>query len=256
MPIAILLAVVALGAWMLFGPGGERPAKHMRADQRAFLEKYFTFYARLDTRQRARFERIVMAFLGEKRWTGIGIQVGDEIKMMISASAAQLLFGLPDLTLMHFEHILVYDDAYRSRRSGRRHQGEVNPHAGIIRLSWAHYLQGYGDPYDAHNVALHELAHALWFEDVVPNADDDFFDPQELERWKSLAGPCITDIRAGRPVLFRSYAGTNEAEFFAVAVEYFFEQAEAFHHQHPELYATLVALLRQDPLSPSVTPSR
>ncbi|TXI82845.1 MAG: hypothetical protein E6Q44_00750, partial [Flavobacteriales bacterium] len=40
---------------------------------------------------------------------------------------------------------------------------------------------------------------------------------------------------------------TNQAEFFAVAVEYFFEQPVAYQERLPELYACMRALLRQDP---------
>ncbi len=42
----------------------------------------------------------------------------------------------------------------------------------------------------------------------------------------------------GRSVL-RKYAGTNEAEFFAVAVETFFERPGALRRATPELYAIL-----------------
>ena len=50
-----------------------------------------------------------------------------------------------------------------------------------------------------------------------------------------------------RHAFLRSYAGTNEAEFFAVAVEYFFERPQEFQTALPELYGTLGSLLRQDP---------
>lgn len=91
------------------------------------------------------------------------------------------------------------------------------------------------------------MAHALWFEDIIANAEDDFFDKRLLHRWKALAEEEISRIRAGREGLFRAYAGTNQEEFFAVAVEYFFEQSEVFAAQRPELYGLLSSLLRQDP---------
>jgi MtfA peptidase len=47
--------------------------------------------------------------------------------------------------------------------------------------------------------------------------------------------------------LLRAYAGTNQPEFFAVAVEYFFELPREFKQDLPELYAVLSAMLRQDP---------
>jgi Mlc titration factor MtfA (ptsG expression regulator) len=157
------------------------------------------------------------------------------------------MFGLPDLTLMHFDRILVYAGAYLHRPTGRMHQGEVNPQIGTIRISWEHYLKGYARPFDGINVALHELAHALWFEDFIPNAEDDFFDRAALARWKTLTEEEVYRIRHDRDGLFGSYAGTNAEEFFAVAVEHFFEQPGRFRDEQPELYQVMCALLKQDP---------
>lgn len=219
----------------------------LQRQQLAVVVRYFQYYGQLPPDGRRRFEHLVASFLNAKEWRGVGVELKDEMRVMISASAAQLLFGLPDLTLMHFDRILVYDDAYVHHRTGRRHQGEVNPEAGIIRISWAHFLEGYARPGDAHNVGLHEMAHALWFEDIIPNAEDDFLDRRLLERWKVLAQEEIERIRAGKDAVFRTYAGTNQEEFFAVAVEYFFEQPGFFATHRPALYDLLRSLLRQDP---------
>lgn len=40
---------------------------------------------------------------------------------------------------------------------------------------------------------------------------------------------------------------TNEAEFFAVAAEYFFERPLLFAEKHPELYALMERAFRQKP---------
>jgi hypothetical protein len=57
----------------------------------------------------------------------------------------------------------------------------------------------------------------------------------------------VERIGRGEGRLFRTYAGTNEEEFFAVAVEYFFEQPQLFLKEQPELYDLMRKLLRQDP---------
>ena len=66
-------------------------------------------------------------------------------------------------------------------------------------------------------------------------------------KWIALAHAEIVRIQRGQHAFLRSYAGTNEAEFFAVAVEYFFERPQEFQTALPELYGTLGGLLRQDP---------
>ena len=43
----------------------------------------------------------------------------------------------------------------------------------------------------------------------------------------------------------RKYGGTNEAEFFAVASEYFFERPDLLKKKHPELYGMLVKCFNQ-----------
>jgi hypothetical protein len=44
-----------------------------------------------------------------------------------------------------------------------------------------------------------------------------------------------------------SYAVTNEAEFFAVAVEAFFERPRLLQRYHAKLYTALVEFFAQDP---------
>ena len=43
------------------------------------------------------------------------------------------------------------------------------------------------------------------------------------------------------------YGATNEAEFFAVAAEYFFERPDLLQENHPELYDMLVRIFRHQP---------
>ncbi|MEO5910629.1 MAG: zinc-dependent peptidase [Pelobium sp.] len=43
------------------------------------------------------------------------------------------------------------------------------------------------------------------------------------------------------------YALTNEAEFLAVASEYFFEKPDAFQDKHPQLYDMMSKMFMQNP---------
>lgn len=214
---------------------------------RTILAKYAIHYQRSGPAGKQRMEQVVATFVNDKRWVGAGIEVADEMKVMISACAAQLLMGFDDVVLSHFETIVVYPDTYRSPKSGRMHQGEVRPKPGIIIISWEDFVHGYAHSRDAHNVGLHEMAHALWFENSIENGEDHFLQADLLQRWGQLATADVRHIKSGGDHFFRDYAGTNQAEFFAVAVEYFFEQARAFREQLPELYAVMSGLLKQDP---------
>jgi Mlc titration factor MtfA (ptsG expression regulator) len=227
-----------------------RRPRRLHPKHRGTLARYAIHYQRLDDGEKRRFERLVAAFVHEKEWRGAGIAVAEEMKVMIGACAAQLLLGFPeDLVLKHFGTIVVFPESYRSATSGRLHQGEVRPQSGVIIISWQDFLHGYAHTRDAHNVGLHEMAHALWFENKVRNGEHDFLHPELLQDWIDHADAEIERIRNGKSRLLRSYAGINQAEFFAVAVEYFFERPTDFKADLPELYATLSTMLRQDPAS-------
>jgi len=246
--LLIVLAVVVVYALLRDRKHTRRlPREGLKPGHKAILAKYAIHYQRLHDSDKQRMERITAAFLREKEWVGAGITVKEEMKVMISACAAQLLMGHPDLLLEHFERIVVYPDTYRSLKTGRMHQGEVRPKPGIIIISWEDFVHGYAHSRDAHNVGLHELAHALWFEDMIENNEHNLLDRRLLAQWNRLASAHVARIKRREAHFFRDYAGTNQAEFFAVAVEYFFEQPLDFRKAEPELFATLAGLLKQDP---------
>jgi Mlc titration factor MtfA (ptsG expression regulator) len=64
-----------------------------------------------------------------------------------------------------------------------------------------------------------------------------------------VARPIFTSMQqAGARNLLGEYAATNYHEFWAVAVEIFFESAVQFRHDLPELYEAMATVLNQDPL--------
>lgn len=221
---------------------------------RDLLKLHSAYYGSLPDSARKEFEKRVKEVLFEKEWMGQGIEVSREMRVRIAAALVQLTIGLDRLLLLHFKRIVVFPNEYLDRNSGKWHQGDVKPGAGTIALSWKHFQLGYHDPQDARNVGLHELAHALWFENQIPNQEHNFIHPDLLEEWKRKAAVEIDRIRHGESSVLRAYASTNQAEFFAVAVEYFFEQPVPFKEGLPELYATLSAILKQDPVSITKVP--
>ena len=136
------------------------------------LLKYFPYYQRLSPENRSLFEKKLVRFLYRKRFIPRNVdEVTIEAKVLISASAVQLTFGLPDIYLRHFHTILVYPNDYYSSITKRYHKGEVNPLFGIIVLSWQSFVDGYIYPNDSFNVGLHEMAHALRLENIVRNEE-------------------------------------------------------------------------------------
>lgn len=248
MGFLILMILLALLVFWAAGSSGLLwRTRRLSQAHKALLAKYAINYQRRLPNEQRRMERIVATFMEDKEWVGAGMELKEEMKVMISACAAQLLVGHPDLVLGHFERFVVFPTSYRDHRSGRTFQGEVRPTTGTIIISWDDFLHGYAHGHDAHNVGLHELAHALWFENFNGHGEEGFLNEAFLTRWTELADAEIDRIRAGQDSFLRDYAGSNQAEFFAVAIEYFFERPLEFRDSLPELYALLCGLLKQDP---------
>ncbi len=56
------------------------------------------------------------------------------------------------------------------------------------------------------------------------------------------------DTEKGRSSFLNPYGATNEAEFFAVATEQFFDQPKLMIQHAPDLYRVLKEYYRQDPV--------
>lgn len=215
---------------------------------RDILNKYFVYYKKLSPAQKVKFEKKVHHFMRIKQFVPREIEsVTLEMKTLISACAIQLTFGLPTIYLRHFKRILIYPDNYYSTINKAYHKGEVNPRYGIIVLSWKSFVQGYFDN-EGINLGLHEMAHALHLENVILNGESNFLDSTSLQDWSDLAQIEIEKISKGENDFFRSYGSSDQHEFFAVAVENFFERPEEFNNKLPRLYSMLSKLLNQDPI--------
>jgi Mlc titration factor MtfA (ptsG expression regulator) len=73
-------------------------------------------------------------------------------------------------------------------------------------------------------------------------------DSQSARSWAALVHREMARIERHRSVL-REYGAVNEAEFFAVASEAFFERPKAMKVRHPALYRALSEFYGQDPAS-------
>ncbi|WP_420317040.1 zinc-dependent peptidase [Ekhidna sp.] len=228
--------------------GSVFPAFYLSTKHKEFLKSNFEFYQKLPPKSKKIFERRVALFISSKKFIPRNMDhVTWEMKVLISASAIQLTFGFPRVNLSWFRYILVYPESFYSRTNQQRHKGEVNPKAKTIVLSWKDFVEGYLKP-DGRNLGLHEMAHALRLENRIMNEEYNFLDHEVLAEWESRALNTMKEIKNGVEEFFRKYGATNNEEFFAVAVENFFERPTEFKARHPLTYQTMCRLLRQDPV--------
>lgn len=220
----------------------------LKPSAKASLEKHFDFYKKLPAQSKRIFEFRVKRFKDITEFIPRDMsEVTEEMEVLISASAVQLTFGYDNVFLDHFERIIIYPDQFFSNAGQRYHKGEVNPRAKAIVLSWKHFVEGYATN-EGVNLGLHEMAHALQLENIILNDEYGFMDDEGIRVWQALAAEEIKKIISPEQSFFRDYGGTNQAEFFAVAVENYFERPKAFLEYNEGLYRAMCRLLRQDPV--------
>ena len=211
------------------------------------LDRHFTYYRNLPHIEKMRFVVRVKEFQDSKIFIGReDLEVTQEMKILIAASAVQITFGLKDYLISHFKVINIYPEHYHSSRTRKHHKGDVNIR-GAISLSWKHFQEGYANLTDNLNLGIHEMAHALDVSDIG-SGEYDYFFSRYYDRWAREAIEELNRMRKGEKSILRDYASTNIREFFAVSVEHFFESPEELQAHLPELYKQMCILLNQDPL--------
>jgi Mlc titration factor MtfA (ptsG expression regulator) len=243
-------------ALLILGVGLRRAVRRWRLSRtplpeahRQWLATHVPLYNTLDDAARKRFERDVQFVLDEYSFEGVQeVNVTDSLRLSVAAGAAVLLHGRPAWELPGSRSVVFYpgrfnDSYYGSADAaydGMAHQqGPILLTAPAVEDSWA-------DPHDADNVVLHELAHLFDFDNEGADGVPSLVAASSAADWQKLVRREMRRVRGGRSVL-RPYAGEAPSEFFAVAVETFFEQPERLARHHEELFRALVAFFHLDP---------
>jgi Mlc titration factor MtfA (ptsG expression regulator) len=210
------------------------------------LKQKNPYFRNLSAEAQERFVERLYVFMEEKYFVGHeGLLITDEIRVMISAAAIQLTFGLKDYTIPHLHTINVFPKVFYSQLLETSLKGLVTQ-GGVLSLSWNDFREGYAVEDDKLNLGLHELAHALNIDLVEDgNYDDHFF--YYFDKWRSAALSDFQRLKDGSITFLRKYAGRNLHEFFAVCIEHFFEAPAEFRRELPVLYGHTALMLNQDP---------
>ena len=216
------------------------------------LQQYVTFFVALDDDEKARFRNLVKVFLDEVTITGIRTDVDEATRTLVAASAVIPIFGLPDWEYSGLGEVLIYpnsfDENYRTEEGADRltlGMVGVNHLSGVMILAKPTLIAGFRNDHDKKNVGIHEFAHLVDkqsgdVDGVPPGIPKETYDP-----WVRWVG---REIRGdGKPKRhINDYAYTNEAEYFAVLSEYFFEAPEVLQKKDPKLYKMLQSIYRQN----------
>ena len=210
------------------------------------LEAEFSFYKKLEPADKEKFLKRLTHFINSKNFSGReGLLVTGRMRTLVSASAIQLTFGLNDFQLERFDDIIIYPKAFLSQSDNLYHKGETNTKGAIV-FSWEDFEEGYANPDDKINLGLHEWAHALMANNFFASTQDEDF--VEFYRYWQIRSADEYEKAGTKGSIFREYGGTNTAEFFAVAVEVFFETPKEFSTEAPVLFKYMCSLLNQFPM--------
>jgi len=230
-------------------------------EYREYLRR-IELYRNLPKEDKEKIERSILLFIHTKEFLGVQIEVSEEMKVLIAFHACLLLLhskirGCYD----NLKTIIIYPSAVaieNIRANGGIYAKEKflidGQSAGdTVVLIWHDAKrEAYHPRHD--NVIIHEFAHEIDFMDgmadgVPPIENSKYHEWAEtvFKDYKKLAKVFEKNRDIGKYKLLGEYAATNEAEFFAVVSERFFESPNALKKKFPELYKELKEVYGIDP---------
>lgn len=217
------------------------------------LTQKVVFYKNLDPVGQTMFEIRVQRFLAAKQITGVDTEIDDTIKLLVASSAIIPSFAFANFNYPNVNEILIYPNAFnKDFETGEGAEGNILGMVGnrfmkgIVIFSKPSLLKSFDGKSHSFNVGVHEFVHLI---DGLDGAIDGV--PAMLIN-NAFALPWLTEVRKEMKKIRQNesdinpYALTNEAEFLAVASEYFFDSPEKFERKHPDLYSYMEKIFQQN----------
>jgi MtfA peptidase len=231
---------------------------------RAILEARVAIYGLLDDAEQQRLRDLVQVFVAEKHWEGCGgLELTDDHRLTVAGSACLLLLGRDHDLFTDVESILIYPSTVviPPRVRGAFEVGAESVvdevpilgqafRGGPVILAWDSVVTGAHDAHDGRNVVIHEFAHKIDFLDGAADGTPPLPDRASRRAWAEACEKAFLALKNKvdhhHHGFLRDYAATNEAEFFAVVTEVFFEKPAALHRELPDVYAVVLDFYQLD----------
>jgi len=221
---------------------------------RQLLLEQVPFYQQLDETRKTEFENRMQQFLSQVKITGVNTVVEDIDKVLIAASAIIPIFNFQGWEYIHLHEVLLYPDSFNhdfeQQGNSRNVLGMVGNGAlnHVMILSKHQLRQAFINKTGKDNTAIHEFVH------LVDKTDGDIdgipafiMERKYIQPWLQLMQHEMKLINEDRSDI-DPYGATNEAEFFAVVSEYFFERPQLLKEKHPALYELLEKIFCKQPV--------
>lgn len=217
-------------------------------------------YTALSSAYKEKLHLLILLFIDQKEFVGVKISISDEIKVIIAFYACLMRLGFELGEKDHVKTIIVYpqhfivNDSHTS--GGIYHEGtsvlEGQSANGTVVISWQEIKHDITQQ-EKDNVIIHEFAHELDFEDGFANGTP-VLENSNYKTWSIVFSKAFDSLNeqfnngeaSQRGELLGTYALTDEAEFFAVCSERFFETPHAFKTYFPNIYQELKLFYRLD----------
>jgi len=218
----------------------------------SLLKNNVAFYNGLSEPAKINFEQRVQHFLSAVRITGVNTTVEDIDRVLIGASAIIPIFRFPDWEYINLHEILLYPETFTEQFEQSGNERNVLGMVGngamqhIMILSKYALREGFSNKTDKNNTAIHEFVHLIDKTDgEVDGVPEILLQHQYTLPWINMMHKNIQEIiKNGSDI--NAYGATNQAEFFAVVSEYFFERPDLLGKKHPELYHMLEQIFKQE----------
>jgi len=226
--------------------------------------KHTPHYVNLSKDEQQQIEKSILLFIDSKEFIGVSLDVSDEMKVIIAFYACILLLHKTTTNCYDsVKTIIIYPTAVALesiQASGGIYQQErffIDGQATVdtVVIIW-HDAKKEAYHLRHNNVIIHEFTHEIDLMtgeiDGVPPIERSKYDSWVKEfygDYKKLNKVTLKNRGWGRYKLLGSYAATNEAEFFAVVTERFFESPKSLQKHFPELYKELKDFFNIDTLS-------
>jgi Mlc titration factor MtfA (ptsG expression regulator) len=214
----------------------------------AFLNNFQLYYRNLDDAGKIRFVKRVESISKNVQIIGKeGLEISNDIKILVISNLVQLTFGLKNYWLFGYEYLYLYPDSFFIKT-------EQEPVAGstfqskIIALSWKDFAHDHLHAKDGKNISLSQFAIAL-VRTVFNGKKYDYKFASYLDEWFAIIKKeCL--YKQGGSMAQQVLADQDELpEVFARCTELFFEKPALFKKELPNSYAHLCCLLNQNPLN-------
>jgi Mlc titration factor MtfA (ptsG expression regulator) len=263
-PIYIILLIAIVG-FFLFRKnfqnkfGWIEPSDPFSTEWRTILITKVAYYNSLSNDEKSLFEYKVQEFLLNCRITGIKTQVDITDKLLVASSAVIPILKFSEWRYTNLHEVLLYpslfNEDFETEGTGRRIAGMVGNGymEGMMILSKHALKLGFANESDKKNTAIHEFVHLIDKTDgTIDGIPELLLEKQYTIPWIDLINKKIDEIYNNKSDI-NPYGGTNNAEFFSVVSEYFFERPKLLAKKHPELYALLEEIFKQEMKSKKLT---